>query len=306
MPEQERNEDLVVDIPTEGATVSVTLDESVSKEGKKTKEPVQSNSGDDEDSEEHEDYSKKVRRRIDRLTKKTREAERQQEAAINYAKNVQDENQALRARVQSLDEGYVSEYGDRVASQSSSIERDLETAIATNDTAAQVSLNRKLSQLAIEEERVRAAKQQISAQAKAQTAAPQQDPVQPQGAPPQVPARPDAKAESWAADNPWFGEDDAMTFAAFGIHRTLVEEEGFDTQNPEYYTEIDRRIRDAFPNKFGEQVVSYNGGRRPQQSVASATRSGSSGRKTVRLSPSEVAIAQKLGVPLDEYAKHKR
>ena len=306
MPEQERNEDLVVDIPTEGATVSVTLDESVSKQGKKTKEPVQSNSGDDEDSEEHEDYSKKVRRRIDRLTKKTREAERQQEAAINYAKNVQDENQALRARVQSLDEGYVSEYGDRVASQSSSIERDLETAIATNDTAAQVSLNRKLSQLAIEEERVRAAKQQISAQAKAQTAAPQQDPVQPQGAPPQVPARPDAKAESWAADNPWFGEDDAMTFAAFGIHRTLVEEEGFDTQNPEYYTEIDRRIRDAFPNKFGEQAVSDNGGRRPQQSVASATRSGSSGRKTVRLSPSEVAIAQKLGVPLDEYAKHKR
>jgi hypothetical protein len=97
-----------------------------------------------------------------------------------------------------------------------------------------------------------------------------------------------------------------MTFAAFGIHKTLIEEEGFDTESPEYYSEIDKRIRDAFPHRFGEQAVPPNGGRRPQQSVASATRTGSAGRKTVRLSPSEVAIAQKLGVPLDEYAKHKR
>ena len=305
MPEQDQ--DLVVDIPTEGPSVSVTLENSPSqeiKDAKEPQEPVDSGSGDDE---EHEDYSKKVRRRIDRLTKKAREAERQQEAAISYARTVQDENQNLRTRVQDLDAGYVAEYGDRVATQSSSIERDLETAIATNDTAAQVSLNRKLSQLAIEEERVRAAKQQISAQAQvAQQQVQQQDPQQQQVNQQQVPARPDAKAESWASNNAWFGEDDAMTFAAFGIHKTLIEEEGFDTQNTEYYTEIDKRIREAFPHRFEGQPDSGNGGRRPQQSVASATRTGSSGRKTVRLTPSEVAIAQKLGVPLDQYAKHKR
>tara|TARA_R110000824_G_scaffold126349_1_gene285898 strand:+ start:644 stop:1561 length:918 start_codon:yes stop_codon:yes gene_type:complete len=305
MPEQDQ--DLVVDIPTEGPSVSVTLENSPSqeiKDAKETQEPVDSGSGDDE---EHEDYSKKVRRRIDRLTKKAREAERQQEAAISYARTVQDENQNLRTRVQDLDAGYVAEYGDRVATQSSSIERDLETAIATNDTAAQVSLNRKLSQLAIEEERVRAAKQQISAQAQvAQQQVQQQDPQQQQVNQQQVPVRPDAKAEKWASNNAWFGEDDAMTFAAFGIHKTLIEDEGFDTQNPEYYTEIDKRIREAFPNKFEGSSDSGNGGRRPQQSVASATRTGSSGRKTVRLTPSEVAIAQKLGVPLDQYAKHKR
>jgi hypothetical protein len=300
MPEQDQ--DLVVDIPTEGPSVSVTLENSPSQEikyAKETQEPVDSGSDDDE---EHEDYSKKVRRRIDRLTKKAREAERQQEAAISYARTVQDENQNLRARVQDLDAGYVAEYGDRVATQSSSIERDLETAIATNDTAAQVSLNRKLSRLAIEEERVRAAKEQISAQAQVAQQQVQQQRVNQQ----QVPVRPDAKAEKWASNNAWFGEDDAMTFAAFGIHKTLIEEEGFDTQNTEYYTEIDKRIREAFPHRFEGQPDSGNGGRRPQQSVASATRTGSSGRKTVRLTPSEVAIARKLGVPLEQYAKHKR
>jgi hypothetical protein len=123
--------------------------------------------------------------------------------------------------------------------------------------------------------------------------------------------RPDPRAESWASKNKWFGEDDAMTFAAFGIHRTLVEEEGFDTSTTEYYAEIDKRVRDAFPHKFNsevvvEQAVSVPEGRRPQQAVASAVRSSNSGRKTVKLSPSEVAIANKLGVPLNEYAKYKR
>ena len=268
----------------------VQVDKAVSEE------VPEHSASEDVESEEHEDYSKKVKRRIDRLTQKAREAERQQEAAISYARNIQAENQDLKVRVRDLDAGYVAEYGDRVATQSGSIERDLETAIATNDTAAQVSLNRKLAQLAIEEERVRAAKQQMAGQAQQQA----------QQQAPQVPTRADPKAEDWASKNAWFGEDDAMTFAAFGIHKTLIEEEGFDTESPEYYSEIDKRIRDAFPHRFGEQAVPPNGGRRPQQSVASATRTGSAGRKTVRLSPSEVAIAQKLGVPLDEYAKHKR
>ena len=292
----ETKEDLVVDIPSEGDDVTVEV------EGEDT--PEQSEGvveASPEDGEEHEAYSKKVQKRIDKLTHKVREAERQQQAAIDYAKNIQAENSQLKTRVQSLDKGYVEEYGGRIATQTESLEKDLETAIATNDTSAQVELNKKLARLAIEEERVAAAKQQ---QAQYQqlmeqlAAAPQ--------AQAQAPARPDPKAESWAEKNSWFGDDEAMTFAAFGIHKKLVEEEGFDTESPEYYDEIDKRIREAFPHKFnGGTTVSVSDSRRPQQAVASATRSSTTGRKTVRLTPSEVAIANKLGVPLNEYAKQK-
>jgi hypothetical protein len=233
--------------------------------------------------------------------------ERQQAAAVDYARNVQAENTHLRTRVQDLDQGYVAEYGDRIATQSDSLSRDLETAIATNDTSAQVELNKKLSQLAIEEERVRSAKQQQAQQAQQAQyqQQQQQQQAQYQQQQQQVPVRADPKALTWAQRNSWFGEDDAMTFAAFGIHKTLVEQEGFDTESPEYYDEIDKRIKVAFPHKFNGSQSSTEI-RRPQQAVASATRSGSSGRKTVRLSPSEVTIANKLGVPLDQYAKYKR
>jgi hypothetical protein len=293
MPETERN---FVDLPSEGPEVSVEIDKSevaVSPE---------------ENSPEHEEYSAKVQKRIDKLTKKAREAERQQKAAIEYARGIQQENVTLRGRVHNLDVGYVSEYGDRITSQTQAITKDLETAIATNDTSQQVELNKKLAQLAIEEERVRAAKAE---QTQMQQAAQQASVAPPQAqAPPQAPIRPDPKAEAWAENNKWFGENDAMTFAAFGIHKTLVEEEDFDTNSPEYYAEIDKRVREAFPHKFNdrvvEQVVSVSEGRRPQQTVASAIRSSNSGRKTVKLSPSEVAIANKLGVPLIEYAKYKR
>ena len=293
----EANEELAVDIPTSGKDVEVEInasdvEEDVSEEG------VELESSE----EEHENYSKNVKKRIDKLTKKAREAERQQQAALHFAQSVQAENNTLKTRVQSLDQGYVEEYGDRVASQTDSLSRDLETAIATNDTAAQVDLNKKLAQMAIEEERVRTAKQQQAQQA--QQAQQVQQAQQIPQAPP-APVRADPKAEKWASRNAWFGEDEAMTFAAFGIHKKLVEEEGFDTESPSYYDEVDARIREAFPHKFDENV-SHSESRRPQQSVASATRSGSTGRKTVRLSPSEVAIAKKLGVPLDQYAKHKR
>ena len=288
-------EELVVDIPNTGNQIDVEI-ESVGETSEDTSEAGSS--------EEHESYSKGVKKRIDKLTKKAREAERQQEAAIVYARNVQAENNALKDRVQNLDQGYVSEYGDRVATQTASLSRDLETAIATNDTSAQVELNRKLSQLAIEEERVRAAKHQQSLQSR-QVQQPQQFQQPQQSVPQAAPSRPDPDAVAWASRNEWFGEDEAMTFAAFGIHKKLVEEEGFDTESPSYYDEVDSRMREAFPHKFsGSSSSSVS--RRPQQSVASAVRSGSSGRKTVRLSPSEVAIAKKLGVPLDQYAKHKR
>ena len=289
MPEEAQDE-LVVDIPETASSVDVVVEDSPAIEGLER--------GSEEPSQEHEEYSKKVKRRIDRLTKKAREAERQQQAAVEYARGVQAENSQLRNRVQDLDQGYIEEYGDRVATQSESLSRDLETAIATNDTSSQVEINKKLSQLAIEEERVKAAKQQQS------EAAQRAQQVQALAA---APARPDPRAVDWAErpENHWFGEDDAMTFAVFGIHKTLVEQEDFDTDSPEYYRVIDERIREAFPHKF-RGTTSYTGGNRPQQAVASATRSGPSGRKTVRLSPSEVTIAQKLGVPLDQYAKYKR
>ena len=284
MPEQD---ELVVDLPDTGEEVDVEVKESEET----TQEAV-------EEDEEHVDYSKKVQRRIDKLTKKAREAERQQEAALNFAKNVQAENLALKDRVTNLDQGYVAEYGDRIATESESLTKDLETAIATNDTASQVDLNKKLARLAIEEERVRAAQLQQKQQQ-------QQVPVQqPQQQTQQVPVRPEPKAEEWASKNSWFGEDEAMTFAAFGIHKKLVEEEAFDTESSEYYDELDRRLLEAFPHKLNGKASSDS--KRPQQAVASATRSSSAGRKTVRLSPSEVAIAKKLGVPLDQYAKYKR
>jgi len=299
MPSPDQDE-LVVDLPSDGNDVTVEIGPSAVESAEAIL---------DSNDTEHEVYSKKVQRRIDSLTKKAREAERQQEAALHYAQSIKVENAQLKGRVQDLDQGYVNEYGDRVATQTESLEKDLESAIATNDTAAQVETQKKLAQLAIEEERVKAAKQQqaqwqqqVTAQQQAaQQQAAQQPPRQ------QVPVRADPKAEDWASRNEWFGDDDAMTFAAFGIHKNLVEDEGFDTESPAYYDELDKRIREAFPHRFGGgATVSVSEGRRPQQSVASATRSSNTGRKTVRLSPSEVAIANKLGVPLDEYAKHKR
>jgi hypothetical protein len=298
-------EELFVDIPDSGQSIDVEIEPLELS-------PDDPGFGTENPDEEHLEYSKKVKRRIDKLTKKAREMERQQAAAVDYARNIQAENNQLRTRVQDLDQGYVAEYGDRIATQSDSLSRDLETAIATNDTSAQVALNKKLYQLAIEEERVRSAKQQQAQQQQYQQQQYQQQQYQQQQyqqrarqQQQQVPVRADPKALTWAQRNSWFGEDDAMTFAAFGIHKTLVEEEGFDTESPEYYDEIDNRIRTAFPHRFNGSQSSTEV-RRPQQAVASATRSGSSGRKTVRLSPSEVAIAKKLGVPLEQYAKYKR
>ena len=285
------NEQLI-DLPSEGSSVDVEVDASVAQQAG--------------EEGEHEEYSQKVQKRIDKMTRKLREAERQQQAAIQFAQGMQKENVSLKGRVQDLDAGYVNEYGDRIASQSAALEKDLEVAIATNNTSEQVDLNKKMARLAIEEERVRAAKLEQAAFVKRAQAQAQMQQRPQQG---NVPVRADPKAEEWASKNEWFGEDDAMTFAAFGIHKTLVEKEGFDTNNPAYYDEIDRRLREAFPHKFngaaGGEVVTVTEGRRPQQAVASAVRSSSSGRKTVRLSPSEIAIAKKLGVPLDEYAKHK-
>jgi membrane-associated HD superfamily phosphohydrolase len=266
----------------------------VEAEAPKEKEEVEVLEADSDDQfKKAEDATQK---RINRLTKKMREAERQREEALNYAKNVKAESEQIKQRMESLDNNYVNEFSSRVTSQMEQAEAELSRAIEIGDSAATVAAQRKLTNLAIQADRAEQAKAQQEQQKAQSEAAAQQVPQQ---APQQAPRRPDAKAEQWALRNTWFGEDEAMTYAAFGIHKKLVEEEGFDPTSDEYYTELDRRIDDKF--NTGAKTTS----KRPAQTVAGATRttSGRSGKK-VRLTPSQVAIAKKLGVPLEEYAKH--
>ena len=238
-----------------------------------------------------------TQKRIDRLTKKMREAERQREEAITYAQKVQAESTELRNRMNTLDTNYVTEYSTRVESQMTAAEQDMAKAMEVGDTNAVVEAQRKITALAIENDRAQQAKQQQERLAKQVEEQPQ--PQQQQQV--QQPARkPSPKAEAWASKNNWFGQDEAMTYAAFGIHKKLIEEEGFDPNSDEYYTELDRRVQTEFPHKFN------GGSKRPAQTVASVSRttSGRSSNKKVRLTPSQVAIAKKLGVPLEEYAKY--
>ncbi|MEK9895599.1 MAG: hypothetical protein VW518_04125, partial [Burkholderiaceae bacterium] len=199
---------------------------------------------------------------------------------------------------ESLDTNYVSEYSTRVSTQMQQAEEKLARAIEMGDSAATVDAQREMTRLAIQADRAEQAKhqQEITRQ---QALAAQQYATQQQRQQPQQPKRPDPKAEQWALRNSWFGQDEAMTYAAFGIHKTLIEDEGFDPQSDDYYTELDRRIAD----KFGRGANAPS--RRPAQTVAGASRT-SSGRsgKRVRLTPSQVSIAKKLGVPLEEYAKY--
>ena len=232
--------------------------------------------------------------RINRLTKKMREAERRENEAVNYAKHVQAEANSLKQRMSSLDNIYVNEYTTRVETQLAQTEKEMARAMELGDTQAAVEAQRKLTSLSIENDRASQAKMQQERQRQTASQQPQQQQQQQQ----QV-KRPDRKAEEWAEQNDWFGQDEAMTFAAFGIHKKLVEDEGFDPQSDDYYSELDQRISDKF------RVPANTTSRRPAQTVAGVSRStsGRSGRK-VRLTPSQVAIAKKLGVPLSEYAKY--
>jgi len=254
----------------------------------------------DGDSGSEDQFSKaetSTQKRISRLTKKMREAERREQEAIKYAQAVQGESHNLKQRMSSLDTNYVAEYTTRVNTQMSQAEAKLTRAMELGDSPAAVEAQRELTSLAIQQDRASQAKQQ-SDRSQQQAAAAQQHQAR-QPMPAQQPRRPDAKAEQWALRNSWFGSDEAMTYAAFGIHKRLVEDEGFDPSGEDYYTELDRRVAD----KFGNGANAAN--KRPAQTVigASRTPSGRNGRK-VRLTPSQVAIAKKLGVPLEEYAKY--
>ena len=263
-----------------------------------------------EDSDQHEEYSQSVQKRIDRLTKKMREAERQREEALKYAQNVQSETETLRQRMQALDQGYMTEYGSRLSMEQQQVESELKRAVEMGDSDATVAAQRKLTQLAVASDRYETTKQaqeralkERQERAQNMTARLEQFEQQPQPQPQQQPAAraPDPKAEDWASKNEWFGSDEAMTFAAFGVHKRLVEDEGFDPTSDEYYSELDNRIRKEFPQKFKDST-----GKRPVQNVAGGARgsTGRSGRKQVKLTPSQVAIAKKLNVPLEEYAKY--
>tara|TARA_R110002110_G_scaffold488_4_gene1895 strand:- start:446 stop:1315 length:870 start_codon:yes stop_codon:yes gene_type:complete len=281
---------------------SVELDIDDAEEVEVDVEVTESLQGPEESSSDSEDQFSKAetstQKRISRLTKKMREAERREQEAIKYAQAVQGESNTLKQRMSSLDTNYVAEYTNRVNTQISQAEANLTRAIELGDSAGTVEAQRNLTSLAIQQDRANQAKVQSQRQQQQAEAAQQHQVQQPM--PAQQPARPDPKAEQWASNNSWFGADEAMTYAAFGIHKKLVEDEGFDPNGEDYYTELDRRILD----KFGNGSNGTN--RRPAQTVigASRTPSGRSSGRKVRLTPSQVAIAKKLGVPLEEYAKY--
>jgi hypothetical protein len=262
--------------------------------------PQEASDADDEDN--FEKASNATQKRIDRLTKKMRSAEREREEALRYAQQVQTEAQQLKSQMDRLNQGYLNEYSGRIETQMHTAEQELARAIEMGDTHGVIEAQRKITGLAIENDRARQTKMQQDRYAQ-QVAAQQQAQVQ-QPMPAQQPRRPDPKAEDWAERNDWFGSDEAMTYAAFGIHKKLVEKEGFDPQSDDYYNELDKRMANEFPHK----LKNSGGSRRPAQTVASVSRGNINGRRTgsVRLSKTQVAMAKKLGVPLEEYAKYVR
>jgi hypothetical protein len=237
------------------------------------------------------EHTQNVQKRIDQLTRKMREAERREKAALDYAKGLQKKFSNAEAEAKKFDQNFISEFDSRVDAQREQVKVSLKTAIENNDADQIMELNDKLTQLAVEKEKARLKKQQFEDdKAKQETALQQPQAQQVQQPQPD----PSPKAKEWAEKNTWFGNDSVMTNAAFGVHQELVDK-GFDGESDEYYNEVDKRMRDYFPQKFSEDT-------KPVQTVASAGRK-QKGRKVVKLTRSQVAIAKKLGVPLEEYAK---
>jgi len=300
-PQVQSEQDKMVPIDTSGEAVEVTLDDNKDKK-EQDKVEVQEEQPEIEVKEEKskdnelEDYSQSVQRRIDKLTKKMREAERREQAAIDYAKKVQAENQNLQATTISTSRERVVADEATIASTEQLLNTAYQKAIEEQNVEKQVEAQQKMSQLAIEKERLRLRKSKLEQQeATKPVETPSVEQVVSQ-APAQPQAQPDPRAQEWATDNKWFGTDKAMTYTAMSLHDEIVAE-GFDASSDEYYNEIDRRIRKEFPQKFEDTS-------KPTQKVASAVRKTATGRRTVKLTPSQVAIAKKLGVPLEEYAKH--
>jgi hypothetical protein len=250
-----------------------------------------------ENKDELQDYSDGVQKRIAKLTRKMREAERQREEAVAYAQMTKAEKDKLESKLSTLDKSYVKEFESRVTTNMDAARQALKVSIEAGDVDGQVAAQEQIAKLAQDASRLGALKTLNEEAPK------QEKPVY--QAPTPRRAQTDPKAEAWARDNSWFGTDSAMTHTAFDLHKKLVEEEGYDPQSDEYYQEVDTRIRLEFPHKFDNIDSSTTERTKPVQNVASARRSSSTGRKnkTVRLSPSQVAIAKRLGVPLEDYAK---
>jgi GH15 family glucan-1,4-alpha-glucosidase len=253
----------------------------------------------EEKKEELETYSKDVQRRIAKLTKKWREAQRQADEALKFAENQKQQKEKLQKKYSKVEQAGVKDREQRITSGLQAAAAKLAAAKEAGDLAAEVEANKEIARLGYEEARLNEAKAAYEDMAKAEPKEQEIPKVSPQQT-----AAPDPKAEAWGAKNKWFGTDTAMTYTAFDLHKKLVDEEGFDPASDEYYSEIDKRIRLEFPNKFDTTNENTT---KPTQIVASAKRSvNKSGRKTVRLTPSQVAIAKKLGVPLEEYAKQMK
>ena len=311
MPTEEK----MVDLDTSGEGAEINLEEQkdesvVDTEAPKKEEaeapkeePIETKQEEEtpkeepkKEDEQLEDYSKGVQARIAKLTRKMREAERQRDAATEYAKSVEEKRQALETRFEKTDADYLKKFETSINTGLEAAQKELAAAISAGDAEAQVQANKRIATLAFENAKLEQSKsvreEQVSKPADVRA------PEQPRT---QMQEPSDPRAESWASKNSWFGQDRAMTYTAFEIHKDLVEKEGFDPNSNEYYAEVDKRIRVDFPHKFA--TTDNRNTTDPVQTVASAKRSVRPGRKTVKLTSSQVAIAKKLGVPLEEYAK---
>ena len=248
-----------------------------------------------EKKDEVQEYSEGVQKRIAKLTRKMREAERQKEEAVAFADAVNKQKSELEGRLSKLDKSYTSEFETRVKTNMVAAKQALKTAIESQDVEGQIAAQEQIANLTMDAARLNAMKVAAESKPKEVNVTPQQT---------KQSAQTDPMAEAWAAENSWFGNDSAMTYTAFDIHKQLVEKEGYDPKSREYYDEVDKRIRVEFPHKFDKIEGNTTERAKPVQNVASAKRSASTkGRKTVKLTPSQVAIAKRLGVPLEEYAK---
>jgi hypothetical protein len=303
MPDEDKK---MVPIDTSGPDATIDIEETKDESVVETETPKQETEKEEpvkveekKQDENLEDYSKGVQARIAKLTRKMREAERREQAAIDYARGVENKRIALEKRFEKTDADYVKKFETSITAGLEAAQKELAAAIESGNAEAQVEANKRIATLAFENAKLDQAKQGREEKQAQRPVTLSEPPVQTQQM--EDPINPDPRAEAWAAKNTWFGSDRAMTYTAFEIHKDLTEKEGYDPNSDEYYAEVDKRIRVDFPHKFGNTEQKQSTA--PVQTVASANRSVKPGRKQVRLTSSQVAIAKKLGVPLEEYAK---
>jgi hypothetical protein len=294
--EEVEEEGQEIELPEEKTSEDTSIVETKEEEKAEVEEPAK------EETDELENYSDSVKKRISKLTSKFREEERQRQAAIEYAEAVKKQNEELQSKLSKLDTTYVGEFDTRVQSQSLAAKEAYRKAVEENDVDAMYEAQQNISRIALEEARLAQIKAQREEQVKAAEGKAVQT-EQPQ-AQPQAQPKPDPKAEEWASKNTWFGQDQTMTYAAFGLHKQLIEEEGFDATSDDYYTELDNRIRSEFPHKFQEAPKKSSSPRVASAGTTASKSSSPKGRRTVKLTASQIAIAKRLNVPLEEYAKY--